>query len=202
MVVRTVDHVARAAREKDLLDAAAQCFAERGYSATRTSDICALAGMSAGNLFHYFATKHDVLIALVERDGVEIRAHLDELTRRPDPLATLLGFLDDVCALAGDPLYSGLALEIAAIAHRDEAVAVLFRANDLALREGIAALLVLADRAGQVRTDLPISQVTTWIAALTDGVFSRVAADPDFDPEAQASALRAIVTDLIQKDPS
>lgn len=200
--MRTVDHAARAAREKDLLDAAAQCFAERGYSATRTSDICALAGMSAGNLFHYFATKHDVLIALVERDGVELRAHLDELTQAADPLAALLGFLDDVCALASDPLYSGLALEIAAIAHRDEAVAALFKANDLALRVGIAALLALADQAGQVRSDLPISQITTWIAALTDGLFSRVAADPDFDPAAQSVALRVIVTDLIQKDPS
>ena len=139
-----------------------------------------------------------MLLALVERDGVEIRAHLEALTRAADPLAALLGFVDDVCALASDPLYAGLALEIAAIAHRDAAVAELFRANDRALREGIGALLRLAQEAGQVHGDLPVEQATTWIAALTDGLFSRVAAEPGFDPASQSAALRSIVHHLVQ----
>ncbi len=54
LYLRTVDEAARETKRIALLDAAAQCFAERGYNATRTADICSAAGMSSGNLFHYF----------------------------------------------------------------------------------------------------------------------------------------------------
>lgn len=196
--MRTVNHAARAARGKAILDASAQHFAERGYHATRTADICAAVDMSSGNLFNYYASKHHVLLALVERDGVETGEHLETLTRAADPLAALLGFVDDVCALASDPLYAGLALEIAAIAHRDDAVAKLFRANDRVLREGIGALLRLAKTAGQIPGDVPVEQATTWIAALTDGLFSRVAAQPGFDPASQSTAVKSIVRHIVQ----
>ncbi|MGF7125076.1 TetR/AcrR family transcriptional regulator [Rhodococcus sp. BE178] len=196
--MRTVDEAARRAKRTELLDAAARCFAERGYHATRTADICALAGMSSGNLFHYFPTKQAVLLALIERDGTETASAVAELGASDDPFGALLLLLDDVCRLAADSTYSGLALEISALAHRDDDVAVLFKANDLSFRKALEDLLERADDAGQLDTDLTAEDASTWIAALVDGMFARVAADPDFQPETQSAVLRRIVAQLLR----
>lgn len=198
--MRTADPVQRESKRQAILDAACRCFAERGYDATRTADICALAGMSSGNMFHYFASKHEVLLAVVERDGAVTAASVLELAQSRDPMAALLELLDAVCALAGDPIQSGLALEISAQAHRDEDVALRFKANDRSLRDGLELLLRAADRAKQLRTVLSIEDAATWLAALIDSVFARVAADPDFRPQEQSAVLRRIVLRLLQEE--
>ncbi|MGV9311148.1 TetR/AcrR family transcriptional regulator [Streptomyces sp. NPDC003691] len=197
--MRTVNAAQRAARREALLDAAAQCFAERGYEATRTADICALAGMSSGNLFHYFRTKHDVLLALVEREGAQTGAFLAELGADGSPFDALLTLLEAVCEMAADPVTGGLALELSAQAHRDEDVALRYKANDRSFRDGLAALVRAADAAGELRTDLTPEAAATWLAALVDGVFARVEADPEFRPEEQKPVLRRLVVHLLQE---
>ncbi|MBP5144114.1 TetR family transcriptional regulator, partial [Pseudomonas chlororaphis] len=43
--MRPANPLQREAKRTALLDAAAQCFAEAGFVATRTADICSTAGM-------------------------------------------------------------------------------------------------------------------------------------------------------------
>lgn len=195
--MRTVDEEQRAARRTALLDAAEVCFAERGYDATRTADICAAAGMSAGNLFHYFPSKHDVLLAVVDRDAERTATEVSELAHADDPWDALLALLDEVCRLASDPAAAGLALELSALAHRDEDVQHRLQAGDRAFRDALAELLAAGVRTGQVATRLSVEEGATWLAALVDGVFARVAADPGFDALAQRSTLRRVATALL-----
>ncbi|MDB5364621.1 MAG: regulatory protein TetR [Rhodospirillales bacterium] len=56
-----------------LLFAAMQLFAEKGYLSTSVADILKSAGANSGSLYHYFPTKQDVLVAVLEayRDGIE-----------------------------------------------------------------------------------------------------------------------------------
>jgi TetR/AcrR family transcriptional regulator, transcriptional repressor of aconitase len=198
--MRTVDEEQRAARRAALLDAAEACFAQRGYDATRTADVCAAAGMSAGNLFHYFPTKHDVLLAVVDRDAERTAAAVGELAHADDPWEALLALLDEVCRLAADPVAAGLALEISALAHRDEDVQQRMRAGDRAFRAALADLLAAGVRTGQVATRLAADEGATWLAALVDGVFARVAADPEFDPASQRATLRQVATALLARE--
>ncbi len=48
-------------RPNELLEAALQVFAERGYNATRLEDVAAAAGVSKGAIYHYFEGKEDLL---------------------------------------------------------------------------------------------------------------------------------------------
>ena len=50
----------RASRQR-LLDAAATCFGQLGYSHTRVADITAAAGMSQGGFYRHFKDKDDIL---------------------------------------------------------------------------------------------------------------------------------------------
>jgi TetR/AcrR family transcriptional regulator, transcriptional repressor for nem operon len=55
-----------------LIFCAMELFAERGYGTTSVSEILRAAGANAGSLYHFFPTKQDLLLAVLEayRDGI------------------------------------------------------------------------------------------------------------------------------------
>jgi AcrR family transcriptional regulator len=54
-------------RERQILDAAEELLATRGYADMTVTDIAEAVGMTRGALYFYFASKQDVLTALVAR---------------------------------------------------------------------------------------------------------------------------------------
>lgn len=53
-------------RPQELLDAALDVFAERGYRVTRLEEVAERAGVSKGAVYHYFGGKEDLLVQAVE----------------------------------------------------------------------------------------------------------------------------------------
>src|SRR5207302_11360194 len=56
----------RARTRSDVLRAAARVFAERGYHGATLDGVVAEAGLSKGALYHYFPSKQDLFLALLE----------------------------------------------------------------------------------------------------------------------------------------
>lgn len=63
-MARTVGSVADDTRQR-ILDVAADLFIEQGYAGTSVRDISERLGMTKGSLYYHFASKEDVLNALV-----------------------------------------------------------------------------------------------------------------------------------------
>jgi AcrR family transcriptional regulator len=59
------------ARKAQILDGAAQVFAEKGYHAATTREIAEAADMSEGSIYHYFDSKEDLLIEIMGRLTVD-----------------------------------------------------------------------------------------------------------------------------------
>lgn len=59
---------AAADRRKQILRAAIEVFAERGFHRTRVSDIAKRAGVAYGLIYHYFESKDEVLNSLFEEN--------------------------------------------------------------------------------------------------------------------------------------
>jgi AcrR family transcriptional regulator len=59
--------LAKAARREEILDAARQVFAERGFRGTTIADIAEAAGIALGTIYLYFPSKEDVFAALNQR---------------------------------------------------------------------------------------------------------------------------------------
>jgi AcrR family transcriptional regulator len=78
-----------------ILDAAEGLFAEEGYDATPTSRVAERAGVYKGLVFHYFARKIDLLLALVDRVPIEQIASLEAEVVPGDVAATLLNVATD-----------------------------------------------------------------------------------------------------------
>jgi AcrR family transcriptional regulator len=77
-------------RKEQLTATAATLFEERGYSATRISDICAAAGVAKGLFYWYFPTKRDVFAELVRDMRRRLRvAQAAAMDRAADPVTQI-----------------------------------------------------------------------------------------------------------------
>jgi AcrR family transcriptional regulator len=65
-VVNSKREMRVALRRRQILDAAARLFAERGFHLTTTRDIAEAAGVSEGTLYNYFQNKDDLLMGLMQ----------------------------------------------------------------------------------------------------------------------------------------
>jgi AcrR family transcriptional regulator len=75
----------RQRRSKDtlavILEAAADVFAEKGYSGATTNKIAARAGVSIGSLYQYFPNKDAILVGLRERHLGDVHAVVERSMR-------------------------------------------------------------------------------------------------------------------------
>ncbi|MFD5826987.1 TetR/AcrR family transcriptional regulator [Lentzea sp. NPDC060358] len=79
-----------AARRRQILDAAARLFAERGFARTSMNDVVREAGLSMGAVYRYFPSKADLVIAVCEGRGGDIDGEFP-VERPRDLLARLVG---------------------------------------------------------------------------------------------------------------
>jgi AcrR family transcriptional regulator len=121
----------RAARRQRFIDAAWRCLSQRGYRDTTVDAVCEVAGASKGAFYSSFASKQELLIALLDDQagrldemaaaagerGLEgLRAFARETLREAKDPARVQLRADVFAAVAGDPeLRSRLA---ASVAHR------------------------------------------------------------------------------------
>lgn len=78
------------ARPAELLEAALDCFAERGFAATRLEDVAARAGVTKGTAYLYFKNKEELFKAVVGGYIVPVIEELEAAAREPGSAADLL----------------------------------------------------------------------------------------------------------------
>jgi AcrR family transcriptional regulator len=86
----------KAGRREGILKAAALLFRRDGFAATSIEQIAERAELSAGTVYNYFASKGDLLLALVALDGAQVRAAGARHVARPagDPVAAVNALLE------------------------------------------------------------------------------------------------------------
>ena len=92
-------------RRKQILKAAVEVFAERGFHRTRVSDIARRAGVAYGLIYHYFSSKDDVLNCVFEENwGVFLKVvhelAADETTTASHKLIAISHLLIDALEVA------------------------------------------------------------------------------------------------------
>jgi AcrR family transcriptional regulator len=74
-------------RKQQLLDRAAELFAERGFAETRVADIVRAAGVAKGLFYWYFENKEALFRELVELNRLRLRQHqATAMDRNAEPL--------------------------------------------------------------------------------------------------------------------
>ena len=75
-------------RRQEILDTAQLLFASKGYEHTSVQAVVDAIGIAKGTFYHYFDSKDDLLIALIESLVDEIVASLEIIVRDPDLTAS------------------------------------------------------------------------------------------------------------------
>src|SRR4051812_14433781 len=77
-------------RRLEILRAASRVFREQGVAAAGMRDIAVAAGLSPGNLYHYFRGKEEILFFCQDRSLQRLLVSLAEARRARGPLAARL----------------------------------------------------------------------------------------------------------------
>ena len=157
-------------RRQQLLRASARLFREKGYDGTSVRDIAQATGMQSGSWVYHFATKHDILEAVMKEGlvdalarieaiaalGLSPRQQFDRLVRTH--LDTLLGAGQDFIPVV---LYEWRSLEPAA----RRRVSVLLKRYEAVWEDALAQLRAAGDWSGTTRIDaLLLFGALNWIA--------------------------------------
>lgn len=149
----------KADRTRRMQEAAAHLFREAGYDAARTEDIAAAADVSVGTLYNYFATKGDLLMAIVAMEVEEVLAAGAEVLKNPpaDPveaLDTLIGgYYDHSLVYLSKAMWrTAMALSIEA---PDTPFSQRYTALDGMLTVQVCDLVTALQRRGRLRNDVP-----------------------------------------------
>src|SRR4051794_9849595 len=102
-----------AQRRARILDAAERCFSRDGFHSTSMQSICREAGVSAGALYVYFASKEALIEGLTSRDRDEILAQFANASGDGDFLGAVGGLMQS-CILGQPREKAKLCIEIGA----------------------------------------------------------------------------------------
>jgi AcrR family transcriptional regulator len=179
-------------RRRQIMDAAIACFRRRGFHQATMQEICAEAGISAGALYRYFASKAEIISAIAE----DHRSESDVAFLRA---AVQFGIVEALC-LAGRDFFQkfadgdgALVADILAEAIRDNALAAPLRATDRRSVELFMKAIRAAQERGEVDAALdPESTANTLFAAI-EGIGLRRAFLRDTDPDLAVAQFRVLI---------
>src|SRR5580704_15798189 len=98
-----------AATNAALLESAAACFFENGFAATSLDEVARRARVTKGAIYHHFASKRDLFMAVLERQQ-EMGAGLimEAGALAPDPWSALVSAFDTFLDIISEPHYQRL----------------------------------------------------------------------------------------------
>lgn len=186
------------AQRERILCAAQQCFIEHGFHAASMANIADTAEMSAGLIYRYFASKNEIIVAIIERQMELLHVELAQLDGSVD-LSTR--FADGCCrGGTGIPgLSPALVLEMSSEATRDPKIAAALAAFDTTVRADISNLLTRSMENGGygLSQDIAPSRAL-MIQCLVEGLKVRATREPAINKSLLKTALDEVFSVLLK----
>ena len=193
--MRKVDPEKHEAKRRQILEAAVACFARKGFHRTSTAEICAEAGMSPGNLFHYFPTKRDIVHGLFGDAFERMVAIYEEAEAEKDPEAGFDRVLQCLFDDLANPLTPGLMAVALLQVGRDEEFARMVVEDEERARRTVTVLLRRMAERG-TRLAFAPERAAAWVQHLFDASFL-ASGNTGFDAAEQTVELRALIGWLV-----
>ena len=185
-------------RRKQVLDAAAACFARSGFHGASMAEISKVAGMSAGHIYNYFASKDAIIAAFVGQNLVRVAAILSDLVQQENPLQTMFDNAELHVRENLDPALWALQLEIFSEASRNPTVAAALRDADTHLRGELRDILRRARQQRQLAVDdSTIDGRVDTIIGMYQGMSLRALHNPELDVAGVVAAFRLALAPLL-----
>ncbi|WP_194814693.1 TetR/AcrR family transcriptional regulator [Nocardia sp. XZ_19_385] len=165
--------VDRAARQEEILDAAAKVFARKGFAASRIEDVAAEAGIAKGSVYLYFESRNALLAGVFDSYAVKSAQVLAELGTGSalDRLSRLIRAT--IHMLAAHPDHARVLLDVWA-SNPPIDMATTYREY----RSAIADLLFEAAAEGELRAGIGANHAVVIVGAI-EGCLVQALVDPE-----------------------
>jgi len=184
-------------RRDDILEAAGRCFVRSGFHQTSMQEICAEAGMSAGNLYRYFPSKEAIISAIAERD----RAELAQDFARADLSLGLFAVIEGMMRhhFSVRPVEEVLlCTEVMAEARHNPEIARISRSFDTDVRRWLLDMFRAAAEQGDIPKDADFERAVDMLMLIADGMWWRRALDPNFKADTMIPVFMDVARHLLR----
>jgi len=192
-MARTKDDSLHEKRQEEILLAAARVFKAKGFHASRTEEICAEAGLSAGTVFRHFTDKRAMIAAIAMRELEHHQREVRRLATR-EGLQWLTQITEKELAELLRPTVYDLGADSWLELCRDEIGRQQLLAVDAEMRATLTANVARGQRDGWVRKSVDPAGMANVILAIFTGL--------EFDDEVGAatnlSATASALADLFR----
>jgi AcrR family transcriptional regulator len=183
-------------RRQQIQDAAAACFARKGFHQTTMQDICEEAVLSPGAVYRYFHSKEEIIEAMCAR-GQEQNAELVQAALGRGATSEVFDELIQVffgAVASGDRDIETCALNVELIAEapRNERIRESLTRSNFEVRSRFVDLVRRAQAAGDINPGLDADAVARVMIATYHGFITQKLVQPDLDILAYAQVLRAL----------
>jgi AcrR family transcriptional regulator len=154
-----------AATRQRVLDGARRAFAAYGYEGATVRRLEEETGLSRGAIFHHFADKDALFLALADQDAEEIAALVDDTG-----LVGAMRRLRDK-----DAGWLGVQLEVSRRLRTDPDFRTRWQQHLRSIARASQARLARQRDAGVVRNDVPIATLAAFLSLVYDGLVAQLA---------------------------
>jgi AcrR family transcriptional regulator len=189
-----------AARRGQIVDAAWECFARKGYHQSTMQDICQESGLSPGAIYRYFESKESILKAINDRSQEMSRAVVEEAhSQTGGGLDALEAIGQTMLGVFNDPMFettSRVNIETWPEIVRSDELRAGMREEVTFWRSVVSGLLGEAKEQGQLREEVDPQSMAVLLIAAWEGVRHWRLIDPDnFSPERIIDLMRTLASE-------
>ncbi len=165
-------YISTAERKLSILEAAAQLMVKQGLPEVTMPEVAKASGLSVGGLYRHFASKEELIHALIIADGEVLAQRLGDILNKKTSLeARLTRWSMEQLKREVDADTLKLRLEILAMAARSESVAAAVASYEEMLLKQLQQLFSEAPKGSLAATE-PV-QSAAQLCALIDGLATR-----------------------------
>ena len=168
----------KAARRRQIVDAAWRCAATKGFRDMTVDDVCAEANLSKGAFYGYFDQKRDLLVALLEDDAADLEASLEEQdVSSPSTLAKLRAYTRAVLKRSEEPGRAQLRADLWTSMMTEKDVKAAFADSVQRRRTKLRSWIEEAVADGEI-AEIPANALASILLALSDGLLLHASIAP------------------------
>ena len=181
-------------RREQILAAAMNCFAKRGFHQTSMHDISAEAGISVGLIYRYFENKEAVISAMADRHKREIQEMLERARQAPTLLESLEILFTAHCCEDAPQVVSAFVVDLYAEASRNKQIKALVCDVLQTAMDGVTDLIAQSREEANAPNGLKAHELSELIFAVARGMLMRDVLQPQEMTAAERRARQLEVT--------
>jgi AcrR family transcriptional regulator len=190
-------------RRQQILDAAATCFARKGFHPTTMQDICHEAELSPGAVYRYFPSKESIIQAMCSRSSTSNVQAIQESMGERDTQAIFVELIKTFFVeVESYQRHEDCALnvELIAEAQRSEPIREWLTASLHNTRTLFTDVIRAAQTRGEINAALNAESVAQVMVATYHGFITQTLVEPDIDVDGYAAVLKALFNGTFWKD--